>query len=142
MSNFINDGYERSGYFRATTGSNPGGAVHTDEVRFTYRPMMVEERSRIIDESNKYSKNEDIEKLVARYLAPKIVAWDIKDSFGKPVEVSVRNLLRLEYSLFSRLASVILYRKESGDVDPLADKSTQDEQASDLESALDDQEKN
>ena len=127
-TNFISDGYTEPGYIE-------GVKNHYLPCRFTYRPVLIEERVQLVEQFKSLS-DADCERLQAEFLAKKIISWDIKDADGKTVEISTVNLLRLRPTLLARVRLVVMGHEPS-DTDPQwkAEKKVEQSKLK-LESAL------
>lgn len=116
-SDYINDGYTEEGYIALVPG------LH-GELRFTFRPFLVEERSQVTAGLREV-KAELHNRKYAIEAAKKVVAWNLTDSGGKAVEVKADNVYRLRPALFDRLIDIMLGMKPS-DIDPLATPAKKD----------------
>lgn len=105
-----NDGYTEPGYIQAAQGFH-------GEFRFTFRPVLVEERAKILA-AGSTTAAEEYERMCAAALAKKIVSWELKDKAGNLVAVSAGNILRLKPKLNSRLFGIVT-GLEASDIDPL-----------------------
>jgi hypothetical protein len=106
---FIADGYTQPGYIQ------PVDRLH-DAMRFRFRPVLIEERSRLSDLATTVSSAGYLRQMAA-LLAEKLVTWDVTDHLGNEVEVSAANLLRLQPELLLKLERIVLGVLPS-DVDP------------------------
>jgi hypothetical protein len=107
-ANFIADGYTQPGYIR------PVERLY-DAMRFRFRPVLAEERNRLIDVAG--SSIAGYTRQMAALMAEKMVDWDITDHLGNEVELSAANLLRLQPELSLKLQQIVLGAIAS-DVDP------------------------
>ena len=111
MPSFLVDGYTAKGYIAASE------ELDHDELRFSYRPMTVEERGPIIDASAKESNFYYRE--ATKRVASKILDWSLTDPAGNAVLCSQANLMRLHPALLGRLVAVVIGTAGS-DPDPQA----------------------
>ncbi len=97
---YLTDGYTRAGYVAERKHLHPA-------VRFTYRPMLRQNRSvvfkRIRDDSNPRA----LDVVYARTIAGQIVAWDLALPDGAPVPLAAEHILRLEPNLFEKLFNIV-----------------------------------
>lgn len=127
-NNFIYDGYTEKGFIKATELN--------DDFRFEYRPMLIDKRE-ILWEDSKKLKADLAEQKIAMGLVHQIVSWDIVDEKGQPADITARNLLRLKPALWGKMASIVGGYIPS-DVDPLLEAEEQEQATKDLiESSLD-----
>lgn len=106
---FIHDGYTRQGYIAARKRLHPA-------LRFTYRPMLSQNRAVIFHQMAAMEADE-AERLAAEAVKAQLVSWDLKDHEDRTVEISVPNLLRVEPNLAVRLFQIVTGRDVS-DEDP------------------------
>ena len=106
---YFYDGYTRDGFVQAAP------LVH-GELRFRYRPALVEERSQLVD-SAAIAKSDAYDRQAAAFMAQKIVAWSLVEQHGREVHVSAAALLRLQPELFVKVYRVIMGWAAS-DIDP------------------------
>ncbi len=111
MLDFIPDDYNETAYIKETPG------IH-NAVRFTFRPMLSEERTVIFRKVDSISP-EKIDALYVSAMARRIHEWSIKDAAGNPLPVTAENLRRLKPALFFRLWMIVA-GMEPPDVDPEA----------------------
>jgi hypothetical protein len=104
-----NDGYTEQGFIAEVPG------IH-GEVRFKFRPMRCEVRSRVMD-AMKDKKPAEQDAIVAKHLADHIVEWNVEDDRGKSVPVKIDTFRRLKPKLFYRLWDVVL-GFDATDIDP------------------------
>jgi hypothetical protein len=110
-SAFIDDGYTEKGYIQ------PLDLVHP-AVRFTYRPTLIEERGELRGKIALETKEARREQLTAAALAKHLLSWDVRDKSGNVVPTTANFVLRVKPALFDRLAMIVLFGNEGGDVDP------------------------
>lgn len=99
MLNLIPDGYTETGYI----AEEP--RVH-GELRFTYRPMLAEERDGI----DKACRNLTVAQQHANYrkvLVAKLKSWDMTDQKGNAAEITDANIRIMRPVLFDRLYNVV-----------------------------------
>lgn len=109
-SNYIpDDGYTEKGYVK----TDPG--LH-DQFRFTFRPMLVEEQTKMFEASDKIDPVAYNGK-AAEVMADKLVTWNLVDKTATPVAIKPENILRLKPRLFTRVYGIIL-GTQSTDIDP------------------------
>jgi hypothetical protein len=135
MSDVIFDGYTEKAYIKAIP------RIH-GEVRFEFRPMLVEERSQLFEGSGKMSADL-YERKSAKTVSQKIVSWSVTqgviDGEEIPYPVSPVNFLRLKPALYQRMTSIIV-GLDAGDADPLLSDGEKAEQIDEqYESALQEQ---
>jgi hypothetical protein len=115
-------------FVRAVAGLYP-------DVRFTYRPALVEERE-IVIAPNRDAKPDAIVRKTAAFVADKLAEWDVKDSKGNAVEKSAANLLRLQPALYDRFVGIVLGYLPT-DIDPTWPEAVKEKEAEEQhESAL------
>lgn len=95
-----NDGYTEQGYIAARPGLHPA-------VRFRYRPSTQEEWAALQTEIAGAKKGQGVA-LNARYIARKLVAWDLKDDKGDLVPRSATQVARLKPALFEVLYGIVI----------------------------------
>ena len=103
---YIPDGYTRDGFIEGTD-------FHPD-VRFTYRPTTVVERT-VVDGLIRleHAKGTETglaktEELAGDFLVSHLVGWDITDPDGNDVDLNAKNALGIEPHLFNRLYSIVM----------------------------------
>lgn len=123
---YIADGYEESGYLREEARLYPA-------VRFRYRPLLTEERNRLLAENAKLPAG-GATRNTAKVLALKVRSWSLTDAAGEPLPVTVETVLRLRPALYERLLGVV-FGYHSCDEDPEA-KATSEEKEQSLADQL------
>lgn len=113
------DGYTFDGYLEGVEHQVP-------EMRFTYRPLVSEERSEFID-ALKGKKGRDQDREIAKKLAERIKTWDLKDGNGAPLPINRETLRRLLFPTFNRLSGIVIYGSQISDQDPRWDEPDTDE---------------
>jgi hypothetical protein len=108
-TNFIADGYTQPGYIRPVEGLHHA-------LRFRFRPVLAEERSRLADMAGASTSTSYLRQMAA-LLAEKLEAWDVTDHRAQDVEISAANVLRLQPELLLKLQQIVLGAVAS-DVDP------------------------
>jgi len=127
-TSYFHDGYTQPGFIRAVP------LLH-GELRFTFRPALVEQRSQLVDAAGRL-KSDAYDRHVATFLAEKLVGWDLADESGRDVAISATNLLRLHPEVFIKLHRIVLGWIAS-DIDPRwSDDDQQDVVEDQYESAL------
>ncbi len=97
--NYLADGYTQPAYLKGVPNLY-------EDLRFTYRPAVIEERSQILANFST-TKPDAFDRKVALFLAQKIKSWDIVDPPGQDVEVTAAAILRLPPELFQKLWQVV-----------------------------------
>lgn len=100
-SAFIDDDYEREGYISRRPGLHPA-------VKFSFRPMLMTERSRMLTEQNRAKTPEESETLAAKEIARRIKWWDIENRNGKEVGITPENVIRLQPRVFVSMFSQVI----------------------------------
>lgn len=103
------DGYTEEGFIKGTPG------LHGD-LRFTYRPFLVEERSKLLRELESLAQEKQ-DAIVAKTFTERLTHWNLKDQKGAVVSVSINIARRLKPSLFYRLWAILL-GTDASDLDP------------------------
>jgi hypothetical protein len=98
--NYFHDGYTQEGFIAAVP------RLH-GELRFSYRPALVEERSQLSDLAARM-KSHLYDRQVAHFVAGKLVSWDLADPAGAEVGIAAESLLRLHPELFAKLQRIVL----------------------------------
>ena len=106
------DGYTEPGYIKAMSG------VH-GEIRFSYRPMLIQEQSKATAEAAEAGrgKPDRYDRVCAEKLAKHLLSWSITGPHGEPLAIEVNTLLRVKPMAFLRLWSIVLGTQAS-DIDP------------------------
>jgi hypothetical protein len=106
------DGYTEPGYIKAIVG------IHGD-IRFTYRPMLIQEQSKATAEAGEAGrgKPERYDRVCAEKLAHHLLTWSLRDSSGTPLAIEINTLLRIKPMAFLRLWAIVLGTQAS-DIDP------------------------
>lgn len=107
--NIYRDGQTRDGYIAAAD------RMH-DELAFTYRPMLPEDVEFTDEERRKLEPRKSVQFLAAQ-ITKHLVTWSEVDDDGKPMEVSLKNVLRLPHLLLTQ-AYLIVAGHLASDVDP------------------------
>ena len=105
-----NDGYSEKGFVHGQTN------IHND-FRFTFRPMLAEERAVLLSDRFKKLPEDEQEKKLAAAVASRVSDWSLVDAKGMPVPVSEAVCRRLKPALFNRVFWIIA-GTDAGDVDP------------------------
>lgn len=101
MSNaFIDDGYTEKSFVREEPRLYPA-------VRFEHRPTPLQE---LVSYRRDVAKLSDLDtyKHAAKFLAGKLVSWDLKDGKGDPAPMTADMLIRLRHPLFLRMLNIVL----------------------------------
>jgi hypothetical protein len=114
MPGFIADGFDRDGYIAAAVPEANGEPIH-EAVEFKYRPATRQETLKLDGEVNIAVKNADIdpncfyrmEQLTNKFLAAKLISWDLKDHNGSLVAITPENLERVHPILQGKLYKVV-----------------------------------
>ncbi len=119
--NFIpDDGYTEKAYIQLSLGMH-------GELRFSYRPMLVENRSAVLRSFDKMTAEAaDIKS--SDLMAEHITEWDVKDARGEIVPVSVDVMRRIRPQLFYRMWGIMLGTGAS-DIDPKWEESAKTREA-------------
>lgn len=113
MATYIHDGLTLKAYVA------PSPRLH-GEVRLEYRPSTVTELNRFLD-GLKNRSLAALAKAEAAAVAKKLVAWDVTDHDGNPVDPCEVAVLSLHPNLFRRLKEIVVYGTDGGDADPEED---------------------
>src|SRR5262249_51954232 len=108
-SKYVQDGYTRRGFIAEAPG------VHA-AVRFTFRPARMQERS-TLSEATMGTSSEARDRIVASFVAERIVTWDLADDDGREIAVRTESMSHLPPELFDALQAVVL-GWTAGDLDP------------------------
>lgn len=108
---FIADGYNERAYVGEVPRLYPA-------VRFEYRPTPLQELVGYRREVAKLGEL-DTYKHAAKFLAGKLVSWDLKDDKGEPAPLKTETILRLRHPLFLRILAIV-HGLEAPDDDPQA----------------------
>ena len=117
------DGYTEPGYVAELPGIH--GAV-----RFKFRPMRAEVRSRVMD-GMKEKKTAEQDAIVAKMLAEHVVEWDLTDAKHQSVPRTVDTVRRLKPKLFYRLWDIVL-GFDATDTDPAWGDETLEDHVEDI----------
>lgn len=107
--NYFPDGYTQSSYIAAVP------RLH-DELRFAYRPVLIEERNELAALAQGPSRT-SYARHAAALIAERLIEWNLRDAAADPLEVTATNILRLHPQLFQKLLDVVLGLSPS-DIDP------------------------
>lgn len=108
--NFVpNDGYTEPGYLAPV----PGKSL---ELRFTFRPLLAEERRGLLETMEKMKGGQEAVK-VAEVLAEQIKTWDVKDAKGGDVPINVTIMRRVKPSVLWALWGIVA-GSDASDLDP------------------------
>ncbi len=103
------DGYTEKGFIKSIPG------LHGD-LRFEYRPFLVEERSKLLSGFDKLEQEKQ-DVIVARTFSERITAWDLQGKDGEEIPICLHIARRLKPALFYRLWAIIL-GTDASDLDP------------------------
>lgn len=95
---FIPDGYTRPGYIRRVPGLH--GAL-----RFTYRPLLPDERDALVRETGKRSAAE-FGALTRKMLQKHVTEWDNKHE-GQALPIDNETLRRLPPPMYTKLENIV-----------------------------------
>jgi hypothetical protein len=104
------DGVE-DGYLAPSEGIHGG-------VRFTFTPLLVEERSAFLDKMEKCKDRAQQDRVTAIELERIIKSWDLTRPDGNPVPATAKNILRLKFRLFNEIQAIAIYGTRGSDSDP------------------------
>ncbi len=126
LSAYIHDGYTMPGYVRGESRLHPS-------VRFTYRPLLTQDRAVVVRQISLARDPRQEERIAAQAIYGQLLDWDVVkvvDSSAQSVPLEVDELLRLQPRLFNRLLRIVL-GDEACDEDPLLrdDPSLSDDNA-------------
>ena len=97
---YLHDGYTCAGYVQERRHLHPA-------VRFTYRPMLRQNRSVVFKRIRDDSDPKALDVVYARTIAGQIVEWDLTMPDGAPVPLTAEHILRLEPNLFDKLFNIV-----------------------------------
>ncbi|HUT13889.1 MAG TPA: hypothetical protein VMY42_25595 [Thermoguttaceae bacterium] len=115
------DGYTEPGFIQGIPG------LHDVDLRFSYRPMLVEERARVLAAMEKM-KPDMAEIRAAEEIALRLATWDMTDARGEPVGINAHIVRRIKPAMFNRLWGIVL-GTEPSDIDPQWGEDTKTEVA-------------
>ena len=136
MAGYISDGYTRTdGYIAAAIPEESGERLF-DALEFTYRPATRLECIKIDAEVAIAAKNKDFDPMAAvkaeqlgcKFVADRIVAWDLKDAGVHPIPVSQTACERIHPFLFGSLYRIIRGLQASDKKPDAASAKTDEEQ--------------
>jgi hypothetical protein len=108
-SDYISDGYTEEGYIAEQPGMN-------GELRFTFRPFLIDERAVITNGAEKL----DVamrERKYAAAVASKLKSWTLLDGGGKLVEITPETVAHVNPPVLVRLTDIVMKMRPS-DIDP------------------------
>ena len=94
-------------------------------VTFSFRPSLIEERAALIQKLDSISDKASSERTVAVALHRLLKVWSLSEE-----EIKIDQVLRLHPALMTRMASIVVWGSEGGDVNPKSkteDKLAKDE---------------
>ena len=100
LCGYIHDGYTRDGYIAEVPRLYPA-------LRFKYRPLVAQERAIVYDQIEK-ADVKTAELHGAQSIFARVASWDLKDSKGTTVKLSVESILRVQPQLEARVLSMVL----------------------------------
>lgn len=114
MAGFIEDGYEREAYLAPDTPESGVEKLH-DGITFSYRTASRNEVIKHDAQCRIALNNEDrdaacsvaAEKLACAFMASRITKWDLVDSKGETVPITVDNMARVIPALFSPMYRIV-----------------------------------
>lgn len=106
---FIGD--VETGYLAEIEGLHP-------ECRFTYVPLLIEERSAFLERLDKCKDKAQQDRISALELEKVLRTWSLAKPDGGLVPITAKNILRLKYRLFNELQSIALFGLRGSDNDP------------------------
>lgn len=125
LSAYIHDGYTVAGYIQEAPRLYPA-------VRFTYRPVLAQNRAVVFREIQRANDPRKEETIAAEAVKAQVQEWDIIDHEGRAVGIAASNILRLQPQLFSRMFRMVM-GDAAPDEDPLI---ADDERNEDSERSL------
>lgn len=108
---FIDDGYTEDGFIDAVP------RLFDKPLRFKFRPCLPEQKAKIVAKL-RVAKADESERIHAVALAETVTEWDLVNKAGDAQPLKAQSFLRLKPFLLSRLADIVIYGVEGGDVDP------------------------
>lgn len=109
MPAFIQDGYTERAYLQSV-------ALLYGPVRFSFRPMLAEDRADYVERSSRLRPREQTLR-AAEVIEHHVLEWDIRDGRDHVVPITSQNILRLHPNLFNRMLWVVT-GTEPWDLDP------------------------
>lgn len=119
-SDYINDGYTRSGYIAEVKG------LH-GELRFKYRPFLAEEDIVLAAATEQMNAASSYRNYVAA-VASRITEWSLADSAGNQVPINASTVTRLAIPVWYKLKAIMLGIQPS-DEDPKAGETDKQKEA-------------
>ena len=117
------DGMTFPAYIQPRAGVYPA-------VRLDYRPTHLLDRAVFIEQSARLTEAEMTE-LTVRALERRIQKWSLleKDKDGNlvPMPIEQKRIRRLEPTLYTRLADIVVWGNSRGDIDPDVKKSERED---------------
>jgi len=126
MTSYISDGYTRDdGYIAAAPEESSNGERLYESLEFTYRPATRMELVRLDAEVEFASKSKEFdpesviraEKIACKFIASKVISWNLTSVGIHPVPVSAEALERMNPYLFGNLYRIIR-GSQTSDVKP------------------------
>jgi hypothetical protein len=114
MASYISDGFNLDGYIAASVPEESGERLY-DALTFSYRPATRLDCVKVDQEIAIAGKNRDVdaeaavkaERVVCKFVADRIVSWDLVEIGVHPVAVSATSCERIHPFLFSSLYRII-----------------------------------
>lgn len=128
-SAFIHDGMTRRGYISESKHQYPA-------VRFTYRPMLVQNRAVVFRQIADCKDPRKEQELAARVIAAQVQEWDITSDNGGAVPVDDKAALRLEPNLFGRLFEIVTGSRVTDEDPAWVDDDREQRERDELAAAL------
>jgi hypothetical protein len=76
-------------------------------LRFRFRPVLSAQRSALVEAAERSTAGQ-FDRQARELLAEKLVAWDLIDPAGQPVEIAREAIDRLQPELFLKLYRIVL----------------------------------
>lgn len=105
------DGYNEDGYIDAVP------RLFDVPLRFTFRPLLSEERAEHLDAIDKITSSAKREMACAAFIASRLCSWDHADDAGEPIAINAVNVGRLKPTLSNKLYRIVM-GIEPSDLDP------------------------
>jgi hypothetical protein len=95
----------------------PAEGIHGG-VRFSFQPLLVEERSLFLDKMEKCKDRAQQDRVTAMELEKILRKWDLTKPDGTMVPITAKNILRLKFRLFNDIQAIAIYGTRGSDSDP------------------------
>lgn len=126
--NYIDDGLTYDAYVAAVPRLY-------NEVRFSFRPVTPDQRTYVYRRIERTTDHETENTIAAGTIAKQVKSWDLKKRDGKPVELKVDDIRKVQPRLFNRIFSIVM-GTEGWDEDP-SGKSDTPADLTELDTVLD-----